>query len=271
MQAGEVVSGATGPEDGVVPADDDSGLESEGTDDERERLTEAVRVVKGYKRDWKNAELQLAPAEKHMVRKVRILDAEGLALGTVIATSRRRTRDLINNSFNRFVNGGEEDLPAWFAADERKNWRKPLEVERAVVSSYSNKWKEVNTRSIKKVAEAKARKKKQLVKRMEKARKKAEVVSDTVDVSEKEKVAQIKSIYKKAGVAKKRREVTYVVAKKGLGGQSGRPGGVKGHYRMVDRRLKKDMRAKMSKRKGKGPAKSQEKGRTGYRKNRTKR
>lgn len=35
------------------------------------------------------------------VKKARVLDAEGLALGSVIATSKKARRDLIDDSFNR--------------------------------------------------------------------------------------------------------------------------------------------------------------------------
>lgn len=50
------------------------------------------------------------------------------------------------------------------------------------------------------------------------------------------------SIYKKAGVGKEKREVTYLVAKKGAGRKVRRPAGVKGAFRVVDGRMKKDMR-----------------------------
>ena len=48
-------------------------------------------------------------------------------------------------------------------------------------------------------------------------------------------------IYKKAGLLnKKKRQVTYVVAKKGGGKKPSRPAGVKGFYKIVDKRMKKD-------------------------------
>lgn len=55
------------------------------------------------------------------------------------------------------------------------------------------------------------------------------------------------SIYKKAGIGKEKRQVTYLVAKKGAGRKVRRPAGVKGHFKVVDSRLKKDMRAQKRK------------------------
>ncbi|NXM69904.1 SPB1 protein, partial [Serilophus lunatus] len=163
------------------------------------------------------------------VKRARVLDAEGLALGSIIATSRKARRDLIDDSFNRYsYNEDEGELPEWFTEEEKQHRRKQIPVDRQTVEAYRQRWREINARPIKKVAEAKARKKRRMLKKMEQMKKKAEAVVSTVDISEREKVAQLRRIYKKAGLAKEKRQVTYLVAKKGVGPRVRRPPGVKG-------------------------------------------
>uniref|UniRef100_A0A3B4F9W8 pre-rRNA processing protein FTSJ3 n=1 Tax=Pundamilia nyererei TaxID=303518 RepID=A0A3B4F9W8_9CICH len=178
-------------------------------------------------------------------KKARILSPEGLALGTQIATSKKRARDLVDSSFHRCVFATSDEpweVPEWFLDDERKHRKRPVPVTKEMVEEYKQKWKEINARPIKRVAEAKARKKRRTLKKMEQAKKKAEAVVNTVDISEREKMAQLKSIYKKAGLGKEKREVTYVVSKKGAGKKVRRPPGVKGVFKVVDGRMKKDLR-----------------------------
>lgn len=181
------------------------------------------------------------------VVKYRILDPEGLALGAVIASSKKAKRDLIDNSFNRYTfNEDEEDLPEWFVQEEKQHRIRQLPIDKKEVEHYRKRWREINARPIKKVAEAKARKKRRMLKKLEQTKKKAEAVVNTVDISEREKVAQLRSLYKKAGL-KEKRQVTYVVAKKGVGRKVRRPAGVRGHFKVVDSRMKKDQRAQQRK------------------------
>lgn len=224
-------------------AEEESDSDSDDSDDEKEitrmKQTKGTGVMSGEAVD---DDLQVVPVESTS-KKARILDAEGLALGCQIATSKKRARDLVDGSFHRFASSEEQwDVPEWFLDDERKHRKKPVPVTKEMVEEYKQKWKEIDARPIKRVAEAKARKKRRMLKKMEQAKKKAEAVVNTVDISEREKMAQLKSIYKKAGLGKEKREVTYLVTKKGAGKKVRRPPGIKGAFKVVDSRMKKDMR-----------------------------
>ncbi len=176
---------------------------------------------------------------------VQKLDPEGLAIGALLVQSKKKREDIIEGAYNRWTHA-DDHLPDWFRENETKFCQKQLPVTKEMIQEYREKLKEINARPIRKIAEAKARKKRKALKRMEKARKKVESISDGIDVTDNEKVQQIKQIYKKAGLlGKKKKDVQYVVAKKGLASKRAkRPPGTKGPYRVVDPRMKKDNRSK---------------------------
>ncbi|KAM9358506.1 pre-rRNA 2'-O-ribose RNA methyltransferase FTSJ3 [Symphorus nematophorus] len=225
-------------------AEEESDSDSDDSSDDENEITrmKQAKGAGGTSGMANDDDFQVVPVESTS-KKARILDAEGLALGCQIATSKKRARDLVDSSFHRFASSEESwQVPDWFLDDELKHRKKPVPVTREMVEEYKQKWKEIDARPIKRVAEAKARKKRRMLKKMEQAKKKAEAVVNTVDISEREKMAQLKSIYKKAGLGKEKREVTYVVTKKGAGKKVRRPPGVKGAFKVVDSRMKKDMR-----------------------------
>ncbi|KAI8782653.1 pre-rRNA processing protein FTSJ3 [Biomphalaria glabrata] len=190
------------------------------------------------------------------------LDAEGLAMGAAMVQSHKRKREIIDAGFHRYA-FDDTDLPDWFVQDERKHLKRLRPVSKEEMEEYKLKMKAIDAQPIKKIAEAKARKKRKMLKRQENARKKANAVTDSIDVSEKEKWQQIKQIYKKAGLLKKSKpSLTYVVAKKGAGKKVRRPAGVKGLFKVVDGRMKKDLKAKLKKEsKGKKGSKGAKRGR----------
>ncbi|XP_054458513.1 pre-rRNA 2'-O-ribose RNA methyltransferase FTSJ3 [Anoplopoma fimbria] len=226
-------------------AEEESDSDSDDSSDDEKEITKMKQVTKGaggISEEANDADFKVVPVESTSKRH-RILDAEGLALGCQIATSKKRSRDLMDGSFHRFASSEEQwEVPEWFLNDEQKHRKKPVPVTKEMVEEFKQKWKEIDARPIKRVAEAKARKKRRMLKKMEQAKKKAEAVVDTVDISEREKNAQLRSIYKKAGLGKEKREVTYIVSKKGAGKKVRRPAGVKGAFKVVDGRMKKDMR-----------------------------
>lgn len=65
--------------------------------------------------------------------------------------------------FCRFASSEEPwEVPEWFMDDERKHRKKPVPVTKEMVEEYKQKWKEIDARPIKRVAEAKARKKRRV-------------------------------------------------------------------------------------------------------------
>lgn len=179
-------------------------------------------------------------------KRIKKLSAEQFTLGSMLVHSKKARRDIIDAAYNRFMTH-DENLPKWFMDDEKRHMTKPLELDRTLLAQYRERLRDVNVRPVKKVAEAKARKKRRLQKRLDKAKKKAEVVMDKDDTSTAEKARELKRIYKRAR-ADKKVDVKYVVAKKFTtrGKRAVRPAGVKGRYKVVDPRMKKDNRSKNS-------------------------
>ncbi|XP_075846472.1 pre-rRNA 2'-O-ribose RNA methyltransferase FTSJ3 [Microtus pennsylvanicus] len=220
--------------------------DSDSSSSEDEESWKGSRGIKRSRASKEDDGFEVVPIEDPV--KNRILDPEGLALGAVIASSKKAKRDLIDNSFNRYAfNEDEGELPEWFVQEEKQHRIRQLPIDKKEVELYRKRWREINARPIKKVAEAKARKKRRMLKKLEQTKKKAEAVVNTVDISEREKVAQLRSLYKKAGLGKEKRQVTYVVAKKGVGRKVRRPAGVRGQFKVVDSRMKKDQRAQQRK------------------------
>lgn len=153
--------------------------------------------------------------------------------------------------FYRYAGFGDTDgLPKWFVDDEAEHCKKVLAVPKEVLERHRKKFQEINARPIKKVVEAQARKKRRMAKKLERARKKAETITENPNITDQERNKEIKQVFKKAGlIGKKKADVKYIVAKRGAG-KRGVTGSVKGPYRVVDKRLKKDKKiAKMKARK----------------------
>ena len=109
--------------------------------------------------------------------------------------NRERTKtQLIDDGFNRHTSiVGGDGLPSWFLDDEQRHFRNNIPVTKDAVAAIREKLRALNARPIKKIAEAKARKKMRTIRRIEKTRAKAQGINDDEDngLTEKEKAASI--------------------------------------------------------------------------------
>lgn len=168
---------------------------------------------------------------------------EAMTLAQQLVNREKTKTQLINDGFNRYSLNSKEGLPMWFLDDETKHYKPNIPVTKEAMAALRAKQRALDARPIKKVAEAKARKKLKAVQRLEKTLKKAEGVNAVVDMSEREKARAIEKLMSKGLSAgkKAKKEIKVVVAKGVHKGVKGRPRGVKGRYVMVDSRMKKEV------------------------------
>ena len=196
-------------------------------------------VVKSVSNEW---EVQSEPRKDGRL-DIDIITAEAMTLAQQVASGQKSTHDLMDDGFNKYTFRDTDGLPEWFLDDENKHSRPQRPISAAGAAAIKEKLRALNARPIKKVREAKDRKKFKAAQKLEKLRKKSALVADDEGISEKDKAQNIAKLMSKAAKKKPKQQVKLVVAKGGNRGISGRPRGVKGKYKIVDARLKKDVRA----------------------------
>lgn len=177
------------------------------------------------------------------------LDPQGLALASMMISSETVRKDIEDEGWNRFAHGDSHLAPKWFREEEDKHCRRNIPVRQELVKEYKQKLREIDAKPIKKVMEAKARQKRRAMRKMEKVKKKVDAIITNEDMTQRERINQIKTVYKNATKTKKK-ELKLVVGRKGLPAK--KP--TKGKYKMVDKRMKKDLRGS-DKRQSKGKPK----------------
>lgn len=176
--------------------------------------------------------------------------AEILALAKKMIKNDSRS-EIADSMLNKRFFGDTEDLPRWFVDEERAfNYYNPP-ITKEEVLEMKAKLRAINALEPKKVAEAKARKRKRLQQALEKAKAKAAKIMESDEIADGSKLREIEKIYRKAR-AKEKQKKKYVVSRKHNASKVGRvkaKGNTKIKY--VDARMKKDKRAEQRKKKRK--------------------
>ncbi|KAH7880620.1 Spb1 C-terminal domain-containing protein [Lentinula edodes] len=223
-------------------------IEEENTDTDWDDDEDDFEVVPQVGEDvdmWDVANADEDALKQAHIKKHGLTTAEAVTLAQQLVNREKTKTQLINDGFNRYSLNAKDGLPSWFLDDETKHYKPNIPVTKEAIAALRAKQRALDARPIKKIAEAKARKKYKAAQKLEKAMKKAEGVNDTSDMSEREKASQIEKLMRKGlSKGKPKKEVKLVVAKGVHKGVKGRPKGVKGRYAMVDSRMKKEVRAK---------------------------
>ena len=176
--------------------------------------------------------------------------AEILALGGKLINNPNLKQEYIDNLYNRYA-FNDFDLPQWFKDDESRHNRPIQPITKSEIDAIKVRLAELNARPIKKVAEAKARKRMQLMKKMEKAKSVAEAISKNEEISNADKMKAIEKIYKKTKKGQKKKTVVVINQKCGGRLAHGQSRTKSSRLKLVDSRMKKDLRATKAKSKKK--------------------
>ncbi|BDD56595.1 AdoMet-dependent rRNA methyltransferase spb1, variant 2 [Monascus purpureus] len=238
-------------DEGEDDDDDDSAIEEESENDISE--VSEKKSTEDFNENTKSVRLENSPEDEHEEpddpRKkngqldIDIITAEAMALAQQLATGEKKSQDIVDEGYNRYSFRDTDGLPEWFLDDETKHSRPNRPITKAAAAAIREKMRSINARPIKKVMEAKGRKKMKAAQKLERLRKKSALLLEDEGMSERDKSQAIAQMMSKATKKKPKQQVKLVVAKGNNKGISGRPRGVKGKYKIVDARMKKDIRA----------------------------
>ncbi|KAJ5199958.1 Ribosomal RNA methyltransferase Spb1 domain of unknown function DUF3381 [Penicillium cf. griseofulvum] len=237
--------------DNIFAMDEDEEEEEKAPATKEKNKKDAKKNGKKNHNDWVNesdeSEAENTEAKDPLKANggldIDIITAEAMALAQSMATGEKRSTDIVDDGFNRFAFRDVDGLPEWFLDDEGKHSKPVRPITKAAAAAIREKMRAINARPIKKVMEAQGRKKYKAAQRLEKLRKKSALLAEDDALSERDKAGAIARLMSRATKKKPKQEVKLVVAKGPNRGISGRPKGVKGKYKIVDARMKKDVRA----------------------------
>lgn len=159
--------------------------------------------------------------------------------------------DIMEAAYNRYA-FHDDNLPKWFVEDENKYMRPAPQITAEEYKAAKEEMRAIDARPIRKVVEAKARKRKRMQAKLTQARQKAESIANQEDVPMKAKMREIEKLYAKA---------------RATGSKSKKPGGGSrsDQYKKkkgppLDARMRKDKRGmdaavRRNKAKGRAPPK----------------
>ncbi|KJR83818.1 AdoMet-dependent rRNA methyltransferase SPB1 [Sporothrix schenckii 1099-18] len=223
-------------EDDIMPTKQEVGSDSE--DDGNFEVVKRRPV--GDEDDWEDEDRRRATADDSV--GVDIITAEMMTLAHDLALGRKTKHDVVDDLYNRRAFRDKDGLPDWFLDDESKHDKVQRPITKAAADAIKEKMRMLNARPIKKVREAQARKKFKAAQKLEKLKKKSEMLLADEGMTEKEKGDSISKMLSKAAKKKPHIPKKVVVARGSNRGIQGRPKGVKGRYKIVDPRMKKDTR-----------------------------
>lgn len=189
-------------------------------------------------------------------KKFEDFDVDELAADLALAKKMLRKKDrenILDLSFNKFNNFDYEGLPGWFVEDEKKHQFLNLPITKEEVQEMRDELRTLNEKPVRKVLEAKFRKKKKLEKQLRKFKKKADQVFEDEGLDERSKTKEVRKLKHKIVTADKNKNAKkkIIVGKRfKIQAPGKKTSGRK--YRIVDNRARKDLRAeKRLKRKSK--------------------
>lgn len=202
-------------------------------------------VVKSQRNDDNDISSDEVDSRKNThASNVQLDTVEAMTLAHQVALGQKSKHDLVNEGINRYSFRDSDALPEWFIEDEKRHSRIIKPITKEAAAAIKEKQKQLNSRPIKKILEAQGRKKMRAIKRLEKIKKKSDLINEDADKSERDKADEIQRMMRKLSKKEATRpKPTLVVAKGHNRGLSGRPKGVKGKYKMVDGVMKNEQRA----------------------------
>ena len=206
--------------------------------EKRRRRLKRQRVKDSKKEGAKDNEFEIVESTTHRLEDYDIdTAAETLALAKKML--RKKDRDvIIDSTYSKYAFEDQEEAPKWFQDDEMAHNHVILPITKEEFQNEKQRLLAINSKTPKKVMEAKIRNFKRAAKKMKKTKQKAEAIFEQEGVTEGIKARQIRSLYKKE-VATLQRKRKYIVGKRmnaGPGKKNSR------HSKFVDSRSRKDKR-----------------------------